>query len=68
MKTTYKIFTVLLIVGGLFSCGNSDDIMTNDNESNNSSDIISMKLSDFYAEAPDSSWILRVQFNGDLYF
>lgn len=68
MKSTLKTLSCLLLAGVIFSCGNSEDIMNNDGQSNNSSDIVPMKLSDFYAEAPDSSWILRVQFDGDLYF
>ncbi len=68
MKKTHNFITALALFLTLVSCGNSDNVMT-DNESNpNTNDIIPVKLADFHAEAPDSSWILRVQFDGDLYF
>lgn len=68
MTATIKTFCILLVTGLFFSCGNSKDGMKTNNESSNSEKIIPIKLSDFHAEAPNSSWILRVQFGNQLYF
>lgn len=61
-------FTSALTLAVLLSCGNSKDNMKNEGSSSNNAQIISRKMSDFYAVAADSSWILRVQFDGKLYF
>lgn len=67
--TRYTIFYMTVLLSAIMlSCGNSKDKMKNDDSSQNDAQIITKKLSDFYAEAPDSSWILRVQFDGKLYF
>ena len=67
MKTTHKILTAFALIFTLVSCGNSDDLMSKETKTN-TQNIIPIKLANFHAEAPDSSWILRVQFDGDLYF
>lgn len=68
MTATAKIFCILVVTGLFFSCGNSKDGMNTNQESSNSGEVIPVKLSDFYAEAPDSSWILRVQLDDKIYF
>tara|TARA_B100000508_G_scaffold141026_1_gene145247 strand:- start:17995 stop:18768 length:774 start_codon:yes stop_codon:yes gene_type:complete len=68
MKTTYYSILLLLVAGLFFSCGNSKDGMSSNDNTSEDAELISKKLSDFYAEAPDSSWILRVQFDSKVYF
>ncbi len=68
MKTTYNFIAAFALFFTLVSCGNSDDLMTDKESDSNPEDIIPIKLADFHAEAIDSSWILRVQFDSDLYF
>lgn len=68
MKKYVVWFSWIFVISLLVSCGNSKDKMNNNDQSSNEATLFSKNLSDFYAEAEDSSWILRVQFNGNLYF
>jgi heat shock protein HslJ/co-chaperonin GroES (HSP10) len=69
MTTTFKLLYTLLITSLLLSCGNTKDGMSDNTDKTVSEEtIIPKTLADFYAKAPDSSWILRIQFEDQVYF
>jgi heat shock protein HslJ len=67
MKQTIY-FSLSFFLSVIFmSCGNSKDSM-GENDTKQSMTEIPESLSDFHAQADDSSWILRIQFENEIYF